>query len=210
MAGSQELDKMRSVVKTELRDWKIAMDELAGIFHKRFPPIGRREGWTLHVDRCAKTKGCKMCPHSIYWHKYHWGKLTEAGKQKLRAQGKKAPNNKLMWNREPSAKSRTCLPPDLCASDEILAIFREFEVVRATIMAGHKVLADLHKSLACKQSAERRNLKLRDPAPAVMTDARLVDTCSEMLRNLPSKKNLLVKLGEMRKKYPPSGWAKKD
>jgi hypothetical protein len=208
MAESPGLEKMRIIIAGELREWKIAMEDLADIFHKRFPPIGKHEGWTLHVRKCAKNKQCRMCPHSVLWQKYHYGKATEVGKQKRRAAGKSGSNYVFLWNQGPGSQSMDGLPKTLRASKEMMMIFKEFEGVRATIMAAHKPLVSLHKSILGKQRAERKKQKLRDPAPTVMTDMKLIAALADLLTKLPSKKNVLAKLQDMRKKYPPSSWAK--
>lgn len=141
-----DVDWLLKTVTEEVREWKTLMKDLAGAFYKIYPST-RRCGWTLHLDYCAASKDCGMCPHSVFWARYFYVKLSKEKKKELAQDGHKAPNTKLSWDNSEGGTSREGLPKRLRVSPRDRALLKEFEAVRAEVMEQHKALTDLRKKL---------------------------------------------------------------
>lgn len=203
--AAPEIEKALRAVTDELRWWKCAMEDLASIFHARFPPVGKRNGWTLHVRRCAKSKECSMCPHSILWVQYCYVKNREETKARLRREGKPAQAYTFIWAKGRRAQSMDGLPAGMRLSPEVRAHFEEFEEVRAVIMDQHRALANYRKRLLAKRRELLKKLENGAVAPTADLESALIHVLSEfILSNRPARASVSKRLTEIRRAYPPS------
>ncbi len=150
MQNDYDTAGMLKTVTAELREWKTIMQDLAYAFYRQFPAI-RKYGWTLHLRKCAESKRCEMCPHSIIWARYYYVKLSEEKKKEIVNAGKEAPKWKMSWDNSEEGNFSNRLPKRLRVSRKDHGIYREFEAVRIEIMAQHRELGKLRKKLANTQ-----------------------------------------------------------
>lgn len=144
-----EVEEMLKTVTAELKEWKMLMKDLAGAFYRRYPST-KRAGWTLHLKRCAKAKACDMCPHSIYWVRYAYTKLTDGKRAELVKTGKEAPKTMLSWDNKSGGISRDGLPKNLKLSCDDRIIYEKCEAIRMEIMRQHKAFSVLRVKLLAR------------------------------------------------------------
>lgn len=149
-----EVEKMFRVISAELKDWKVLMEDLAGAFYKQYPST-RRTGWTMHLRRCAGSKHCDMCPHSLSWTRYHYVTLTKQKREDLTKAGKKDPKSKISWDNTKDGKSMEGLPKNLKLNREDTLAYRKFEAVRMEIMLQHRALTNLYLKLLARMRTPR-------------------------------------------------------
>lgn len=149
MMTSLDLEKMLKEVSVELKDWKVLMEDLAGAFYTAFPAT-RRYGWTLHLRKCAASKGCDMCPHSISWVRYYYVKLSKEKKDEMKKAGQEPPNSVLSWDNTSSGKVMDGLPTRLKLTKADKRAYRQYEAVRSEIMFQHRALSHLRKRLLAR------------------------------------------------------------
>lgn len=149
-----EVEEMLKTVTAELKEWKVLMEDLAGAFYAQYPST-KRAGWTLHLKRCARSKACDMCPHSIYWVRYAYKKLTDGKKAELVKAGKETPNTLLAWDNSSGGKSMDGLPKNLKLSREDREAYTRYEAVRTEIMLRHRALSHLRVKLLTRVRSPR-------------------------------------------------------
>jgi hypothetical protein len=137
-----EVEAMFKTVTAELKEWKILMKDLAGAFYRRYPAT-KRAGWTLHLKRCARSKACDMCPHSLYWVRYTYRRLSGEKRAALVKAGKEAPKTMISWDNRPGGTSRDGLPKNLKLPHDDRVIYEKCEAIRMEIMRQHKALSAL-------------------------------------------------------------------
>lgn len=190
-----DLNGMLRLASAELREWKVLMEDLAGAFYIRFPAT-RKYGWTLHLDRCTASKGCDMCPHSIYWARFYWVVLKDETKEALKKAGRTAPNSKMSWDNTKSGKSRDRLPSKMRLTKSDRLIHKEFEAVRAEIMHQHKTFSKLRKKLLARIQNMGNSLSL---PLQYFDDPVLRDYFMAVLPSKPIKIAVINKIQELRK-----------
>lgn len=195
MEYSLDVEKMLRIVADELKDWKVLMADLAGAFYRQYPST-KRSGWTLHLRRCSASKGCDMCPHSVYWVRYYYVMLSERKKKEMRKAGKESPNSRLSWDNTKAGISRDGLPAKVKLTKGDKRIYREYEAARAEIMYQHKALSDVRKKLLAL--VRNRNKDLRMPL-RYFDDSVLKDYFMAVLPSKPSKIAVIHKIQELRK-----------
>lgn len=140
-----DIEGVLTGVEADLRFWKRMMEDLAHLFQEQFPPkSGAKYFWTLVVRKCAASKNCHMCPHSIVWRRYfkpkgrrrdYWTSTAENGKEAIERH----------------------LPKELRVTAEIREMFLEFESLRKAIMQEHGELARIRmRLLALNREAEKK------------------------------------------------------
>jgi hypothetical protein len=144
-----EVEEMLKTVTAELKEWKVLMQDLAGAFYRRYPST-KRAGWTLHLKRCAKSKACDMCPHSLYWVRYSYVKLTDGKRTERIRAGKEAPKTILSWDNKSSGISRDGLPKHMKLSCEDRILYEKYEAIRMEIMRQHKAFSALRVRLLAR------------------------------------------------------------
>ncbi len=144
-----EVESMLRTVTAELKEWKILMRDLAGAFYRRYPAT-KRAGWTLHLARCAQSKACDMCPHSLYWVRYAYRRLSSETRAALVKAGKEAPKTMISWDNRPVGSSRDGLPKNLKLSREDRVVYEKCEAIRMEIMRQHKALSALRIRLLAR------------------------------------------------------------
>ena len=201
MQEFSEIDRMIVLATDEIKEWKAMMEDLAGIFYNRFP-AKRKYGWTLHLDRCSKSKECAMCPHSIFWVRYYYVKLKEETKKAMQKNGKNAPNHRISWDNTKKGRVKKGLPADLKVSPLVRSIFEEFEEVRSVIMEQHRALSKLRKGLLAKKQTAERIVKKTDITRLSYFDSGIMRAFQQMLVPYrPTREEVVRKLYQMRKKY---------
>lgn len=145
-----DLTAMRKATHRELMEWKTLMKDLAGAFYRLFPAT-RKYGWTLHLDNCAKSKKCSMCPHSLTWARYYHVDLHEETKQRRLREGKDAPKSWMSWDNTKDGTYAEELPKRLMVSRKDRQIHIQFEAVRKLVMEQHVALSELHRKLLAKE-----------------------------------------------------------
>lgn len=195
MEYNLDLNEMVKFVSAELKEWKVLMEDLAGAFYNRFPAT-KKYGWTLHLDRCTASKGCDMCPHSIYWVRYYWVVLKDETKSALKQSGKTAPNSKMSWDNTKSGKSRDKLPSKMRLTKDDRQIHKEFEAARAEIMHQHKTFSRLRKKLLARIRNAGNDLSL---PLNYFADPVLREYYMAVLPLKPIKIAIIRKIQELRK-----------
>ena len=195
MERSLNLEKMLREVSAELREWKVLMEDLAGAFYNRFPAT-KRSGWTLHLDRCAKSKACDMCPHSLYWARYYYVPLGKDKREEIRKGGMEPPKSKVSWDNTKAGISRDRLPARLKTTMADKRIYREYEAVRVEIMSQHSALSNLRKKLLARVHNEKNDLSLN---MKYFEDKVLRDYYMTILPAKPIKAAVINKIYELRK-----------
>ncbi len=141
-----DIERVLTGVEADLRFWKRMMEDLAHLFQEQFPPkSGTKYFWVLVVRKCAASKHCRMCPHSIVWRRYfkpkgkrrgYWASTSEDGSKNIERR----------------------LPKSLRVAAGIRTLFQEFEDVRKVIMREHGELAKIRmRLLALKREAEKKD-----------------------------------------------------
>ncbi len=144
-----EVEEMLKIVTAELKEWKVLMADLAGAFYRRYPAT-KRAGWTLHLKRCAKSKACDLCPHSLYWVRYSYAKLSGEQRKALVRAGKEAPKTVLAWDNTSSGISRDGLPKNLKLSCGDRKVYEKCDAIRMEIMRQHRALSALRVRLLAR------------------------------------------------------------
>lgn len=202
-----EIERVLIGVEGDLRFWKRMMGDLAHLFQKQFPPkSGTKHVWLLVVQKCAASKNCTMCPHSIVWRRYFY----PTGERKKR---------RLFGGKGKGSIERR-LPQKMRLTTEIRKIFEDFEEVRKIIMLEHGHLAKIRKRLlALKREAKKRGGEVSANGMANLmrdlkkADRNLKDVVEDRIWNLrlevPRILEARRKIREERNRRLFEGWTSK-
>ncbi len=178
-----EVEKMLKTVTAELKEWKVLMADLAGAFYRRYPAT-KRAGWTLHLRRCSGSKACDMCPHSVYWVRYAYKKLSGEKRKALVKAGKEGAKTMLSWDNKSGGISRDGLPKNLRLPRDDMAVYAKCEAIRTEIMLQHRTLSTLRIKLLARLRASKTGYSI---AADYFADSVIRDYVIAMLPIKPIK-----------------------
>ena len=178
-----EVEKMLKTVTAELKEWKVLMADLAGAFYRRYPAT-KRAGWTLHLRRCSGSKACDMCPHSVYWVRYAYKKLSGEKRKALVKAGKEGAKTMLSWDNKSGGISRDSLPKNLRLPRDDMAVYAKCEAIRTEIMLQHRTLSTLRIKLLARLRASKTGYSI---AADYFADSVIRDYVIAMLPIKPIK-----------------------
>ena len=193
MTDYLEVKKMLNAVTAELKEWKVLMQDLAGAFYRRYPAT-KRAGWTLHLRRCSGSKACDMCPHSVYWVRYSYTKLSgEKRAERIKA-GKEETKTMLSWDNKSCGISRDGLPENLRLPRDDMEVYAKCEAIRTEIMLQHRTLSTLRIKLLARLRGSKTGYSI---ATDYFADSVIRDYLTAMLPIKPIKIAVLRGIQEL-------------